>query len=83
MKDEFNDQVGKKNLLGSSFFPERCPLRLSIWGSLKGRGEGGEADGRTSFGIFFFFFFFFCVPQLYLWGSPLLGEIFAYVTVFF
>ena len=26
-------------------------------------------------------FFFFCVPQLYLWGSPLLGEIFAYVTV--
>ena len=28
-------------------------------------------------------FFFFCVPQLYLWGSPLLGEIFAYVTVFF
>ena len=33
--------------------------------------------------FFFFFFFFFCVPQLYLWGSPLLGEIFAYVTVFF
>ena len=32
--------------------------------------------------IFFFFFFFFCVPQLYLWGLPLLGEIFAYVTVF-
>ena len=30
----------------------------------------------------FFFFFFFCVPQLYLWGSPLLGEIFAYVIVF-
>ena len=29
---------------------------------------------------FFFFFFFFCVPQLYLWGSPLLGEIFAYVA---
>ena len=27
-------------------------------------------------------FFFFCVPQQYLWGSPLLGEIFAYVTVF-
>ena len=32
--------------------------------------------------LFFFFFFFFCVPQLYLWGSPLLGEIFAYVTAF-
>ena len=31
----------------------------------------------------FFSFFFWCVPQLYLWGSPLLGEIFAYVTVFF
>ena len=30
----------------------------------------------------FMSFFFFCVPQLYLWGSPLLGEIFAYVTVF-
>ena len=28
------------------------------------------------------FFFFFGVPQLYLWGSPLLGEIFACVTVF-
>ena len=27
-------------------------------------------------------FFFFCVLQLYRWGSPLLGEIFAYVTVF-
>ena len=30
-----------------------------------------------------FWGFFFCVLQLYLWGSPLLGEIFAYVTVFF
>ena len=28
------------------------------------------------------FFFFFCIPKLYLWGSPFLGEIFAYVTVF-
>ena len=39
------------------------------------------------FNFFFFLFvfwgFFLCVPQLYLWGSPLLGEIFAYVTVFF
>ena len=35
--------------------------------------------------ILFFVFglgFFFGVPQLYLWGSPLLGEIFAYVTIF-
>ena len=34
------------------------------------------------FFVFVFGCFFFCVPQLYLWGSPLLGEIFAYVTVF-
>ena len=36
-------------------------------------------------GVFlgFFCLFFFFVPQLYPWGSPLLGEIFAYVTVFF
>ena len=33
--------------------------------------------------FFIYLFFFFCVPQLYLWGSPLLGEIFVYVTVFF
>ena len=26
--------------------------------------------------------FFVCVPQLSLWGSPFLGEIFTYVTVF-
>ena len=42
--------------------------------------------GRLHCGVFFLFFVFFvvffCVPQLYLWGSPLLGEIFAYVTVF-
>ena len=42
---------------------------------------------RTICHLFFWgggdFFFFFCVPQLYLWGSPLLGEVFAYVTVFF
>ena len=29
-----------------------------------------------------FFFFFFCVPQLYLWGSLFLGEIFAYAFFF-
>ena len=32
--------------------------------------------------VVLFLFLFFCVPQLCLWGSPLLGEIFAYVTVF-
>ena len=31
--------------------------------------------------VYFILLLFFCVPQLYLWGSPLLGEIFAYVTV--
>ena len=36
----------------------------------------------TIFLFFIFFYFVFGVPQLYLWGSPLLGEIFAYVTVF-
>ena len=30
----------------------------------------------------FVWFFFLCVPQLCLWSSPFLGEIFAYVTVF-
>ena len=40
--------------------------------------------GCQAAGFFFCLFFvgFFYVPQLYLWGSPLLGEIFAYVTVF-
>ena len=33
--------------------------------------------------IIIFLLFVCCVPQLYLWGSPLLGAIFAYVTFFF
>ena len=44
--------------------------------------EHWHVSGLLSGRVNFFFFFFFCVPQLYLWGSPLLGEIFAYVTVF-
>ena len=44
-------------------------------------GVGIHGTDSDSF-ISFFFFLFFCVPKLYLWGSPLLGEIFAYVTVF-
>ena len=36
---------------------------------------------KLSTPLLFFFFFFFCAFPL--WGSPLLGEIFAYVTVFF
>ena len=42
------------------------------------RGSVCRSSGNRDF----FFFFFFGVPQLYLWGSPLLREIFAYVTVF-
>ena len=38
---------------------------------------------RSTVRNLFFCFLFFFIPQLYLWGSPLLGEIFAYVTVFF
>ena len=55
-------------------------------GILNTRDVGGKLVSSmtdtpaTSF--FFFFFFFFCVPQLYLRGSPYLGEIFAHVTVF-
>ena len=39
----------------------------------------GMASASPPVELFFFFFF---VPQLFLWGSPLLGEIFAHVTVF-
>ena len=42
-------------------------------------GEGGE---RRVGVLDSFFCVCVCVPQLYLWGSPLLGEIFANVTVF-
>ena len=51
-------------------------MRNQVWKDL-GFVTVPGMEVRT--GIFFFFFF---VPQLYLWGSPLLGEIFAHVTVF-
>ena len=54
--------------------PSTCHYSFSL---VHDEGTEGGRKGRI-----FFFFFFFCVPQLYLWGSPLLGEIFAYVTVF-
>ena len=49
---------------------------------------GERRERWTAFPLHQFFFFFFFLgggggSQLYLWGSPLLGEIFAYVTVFF
>ena len=40
-------------------------------------------EGCKVSGMLLSFFLSFCVPQLYLWGSPFLGEIFAYVTLFF
>ena len=61
-------------------------------GNVTPLGQGGGLSAETIFfvvvvgggGFFLFcFFVFFGVPQLYLWGSPLLGEIFAYVTGFF
>ena len=46
-------------------------------------GSPVTCSGHLWMDLFFVFCcFFFCVPQLYLWGSPLLGEIFTYVTVF-
>ena len=62
-------------------------LSAAVVGGGGGGGSGGDGGLFSLFFFFFFFFkdfffFFFCVPQLYLWGSPLLGEIFAYVTVF-
>ena len=60
----------------------------TLWSLVQPVAQGGTQQGHpihllgSECRIFFFFFFFFGVPQLYLWGSPLLGEIFAYVTVF-
>ena len=44
----------------------------------RGKGVCVSSDGPG----FFFFFFFFSVPQLYLWGSPLSGEIFCVCDCF-
>ena len=57
-----------------SLNPRSSPLTLS--------SEALEIPLCVCVCVCVFFLFFFCVPQLYLWGSPLLGEIIAYVTVF-
>ena len=60
-------------------------IRLDGKCSVCGGGRGVDSVQFSVVVVFFLFFFvcfFFCVPQLYLWGSPLLGEIFAYVTIF-
>ena len=47
--------------------------------------SGAVTEGVFLFVCLFVVLFFgggFCVPQLYLGGSPLWGEIFAYVTAF-
>ena len=59
----------------SRYCTRLCPSRLSVC--------IGDSSRCSEEGVKIFFFFFFLVPQLYLWGSPLLGEIFAYVTVLF
>ena len=38
-------------------------------------GVRGKSLYSWDFYLCVFLFVFFCVPQLYLWGSPLLGEI--------
>ena len=56
----------------------QSPQRPGTW-----QGGGASQCTQVTKYHWFFFFFFPPVPQLYLWGSPLLGEIFAYVTFFF
>ena len=56
-----------------------CWLLLGPFPEFSVADDHRPSDSKDSS---FFFFFFFFVPQLYLWGSPLLGEIFVYVTVF-
>ena len=50
MKDEINDTVEKKNLLGSSFSGASSPLRLPIGECVcvcvwEGGGRGGRGEG--------------------------------------
>ena len=73
--------IGQQELMKSGIPGPQCRCRCN----LKFTPGGFDNKFYRPFyqGFFFFFFFFFCVPQLYLWGSPLLGEIFACVTVFF
>ena len=61
---------------GHVFWTARDALLLPCYEQLWQKLDCGQRKNGYSF------FFFFCVPQLHLWGSPLLGEIFAYVTVF-
>ena len=62
-----------------------CPVFVCLFVCFGGFFFGGGGVVCLFFVVVVFFcgfFFFFGVPQLYLWSSPLLGEIFAYVTVF-
>ena len=58
-----------------------CSLQHKLWPTymlvLQWSQYVSKLHATHQFGLFFFFFFFLCVPQLYLWGSPLLGEIFC------
>ena len=62
---------GRKNLVNAT-----------IISNAEGEERRKAVTNQLSVTLSFFGFFVFCVPQLYLWGSPLLGEIFTYVTVF-
>ena len=66
-----------------SFYFKVCGLHSSRYRDVRLFCFVFDADPSTSIPCsFILFLFFFCVLQLYLWGSPLLGEIFTYVTVF-
>ena len=54
------------------------------WTALMVQGQDvslESGDLRTASCFHNFFLFFFCIPQLHLWGSPILSEISAYVTI--
>ena len=59
-----------------------CPSQVTQrWDAGLVHQEPGVTQNKHT--VLLLLFFFFCVPQLYLWGSPLWGEISAYVTGFF
>ena len=75
-----NEHVKVQWLLGCVV----CVLSVcrSVYVSGEWAGQGTMIAWLCGVCSFCLWIFFFGVPQLYLWGSPLLGEIFAYVTVF-
>ena len=68
---------------GTVLFLFHHPLPVSVSTDLKASSvlstkTSQSTDCKDCMG-----FSFFChVPQLYLWGSPILGEVFVHVTIF-